>query len=137
MSNQAEMMKAVRNLDRVADAIDHGTVDALEWLGSGASTTMKGIISVPVFPRSLPGQPPRKETGRLQAGVGYALTGGRGSRGVKVGAGTVKYAKFLEKGTRKMAPRPFVEVTTRYHVVRFRPVLVAAITKRLAGAGMR
>ncbi len=137
MSNVAEMMKAVRNLDRVGDAIDSGIVDALDWLGTNSSTAMKGIISVPVFPRSLPGQPPRRETGRLQAGVGYSMVGGRGSRSVKVGAGGVKYAKYLEQGTSKMAARPFVAVSTRYHIARFRPVLVQSITQALMGAGLR
>jgi hypothetical protein len=62
------------------------------------------LISIPVFPRSLPGEAPRKETGRLQAGMFLThRTGG----GINVG-NTMPYARGLELGIH-VAQRPYLQ----------------------------
>ena len=53
---------------------------------------------------SAPGQPPANRTGRLIQSLKYKT---RNHREMTVGA-YADYAGFLESGTRKMKPRPFV-----------------------------
>jgi phage gpG-like protein len=54
--------------------------------------------------RSAPGEPPRKQTGRLRASVAYEVDG------LEARVGTnVTYGKHLELGTRRgLAPRPWL-----------------------------
>lgn len=54
---------------------------------------------------SAPGEPPANETGRLVQSIRWEFTGSR--LAIRVVAGTV-YASYLEFGTSKMAPRPFL-----------------------------
>jgi HK97 gp10 family phage protein len=56
------------------------------------------------FP-SAPGEPPRKQTGRLRSSVTYEVLDGELI--ARVGT-NVKYAKWLELGTKNMAPRPWL-----------------------------
>jgi HK97 gp10 family phage protein len=60
---------------------------------------------------SAPGQAPAIITGDLKNSVRYELKGSD----LLFGAGNneVDYAKFLELGTKKMAKRPFIEITAR------------------------
>ena len=53
--------------------------------------------------RSLPGEPPRKQTGLLRASVATEVFGLRGRIGTNL-----KYGKHLELGTRKMQARPWL-----------------------------
>lgn len=55
---------------------------------------------------SAPGEPPSSDTGRLLTAIGHELVDGEVVSG-KVTA-NVKYAKWLEEGTRFMEPRPFL-----------------------------
>lgn len=61
------------------------------------------------FP-SRPGEPPRKQTGRLQSSIAHELrVRGLFGRGLLARVGTnVKYGRWLELGTRRMAPRPWL-----------------------------
>lgn len=68
----------------------------------------------PAHQASAPGEPPAVDTGRLRATIGtHAHVDEHGIR-VDIGSGAdpaipgVKYAKYLENGTRKMAARPFL-----------------------------
>lgn len=61
---------------------------------------------------SAPGQPPATDTGRLAASIREELRSD--SKGlVEVIGSDVIYAKPLERGTRKMAPRPFLRPALR------------------------
>lgn len=51
--------------------------------------------------RSAPGQPPRRQTGTLQASLFARVTDG-----LLVIGGTAKHLRYLEDGTRRMMPRP-------------------------------
>ena len=58
---------------------------------------------------SAPGEPPSTDTGRLVNSISGELdTRAPGEANVKAGGGIVKYARFLEFGTAKMAARPFL-----------------------------
>lgn len=56
--------------------------------------------------RSAPGEPPRKQTGRLRASVTYEVD----EAGMNARVGTnVKYGRYLELGTKRgIAPRPWL-----------------------------
>lgn len=56
--------------------------------------------------RSAPGEPPRKQTGRLRASVTYEVD----PQALAARVGTnVKYGKYLELGTKRgIAPRPWL-----------------------------
>lgn len=55
---------------------------------------------------SAPGEAPANRTGRLANSVGYLASG---PDDLQVGE-EAEYAGFLERGTRKMAPRPHLQV---------------------------
>lgn len=54
---------------------------------------------------SKPGEPPHVDTGRLRQSIFWNLHAD--GRGVRIGT-NVKYGKWLEEGTRHMAPRPYL-----------------------------
>lgn len=70
------------------------------------------LVSQAAFPpASLPGEPPRVRTGQLTRGVDQETFRGRASGGVfftaRVGT-NLKKGFWLEVGTRRMAPRPWL-----------------------------
>jgi hypothetical protein len=64
----------------------------------------------PYVTPSLPGEPPRKRTGWLQRNVRYELAKGKqvGRIGITPNA---KYGLYLEIGTKRMKPRPWLLAT--------------------------
>lgn len=59
---------------------------------------------------SAPGEPPARDTGELQDSVATDQSNVRGRRVKYVQVGvTAKHGAFLEEGTPKMDPRPFLE----------------------------
>lgn len=79
------------------------------------------------FTHSAPGNPPYKQTGRLRASIAWELRGVTG----RVGS-NVRYARFLELGTRKMAARPFFVTNMRKH----HATLVRILTGRIREGGL-
>jgi HK97 gp10 family phage protein len=57
---------------------------------------------------SAEGEPPHKRTGRLRASINHEVDKAKAT--ARVGT-NLKYGKFLELGTRKMAARPFLTST--------------------------
>jgi HK97 gp10 family phage protein len=62
------------------------------------------------FPSS-PGEPPHKQTGRLQGSITWELSRrGFFGRGLMARVGTnLEYGRYLENGTRRMRPRPWLK----------------------------
>jgi hypothetical protein len=69
------------------------------------------IRSATVYPHpSKPGEPPRKRTGHLQAGILHEFSADRLTARVGLNP-SVRYGGFLEWGTRRMAARPWLLAT--------------------------
>jgi HK97 gp10 family phage protein len=80
-----------------------GTAKRSMSSGGGRSYRRGGVTHV----ASAPGTAPAVDTGRLRASITHEL--GRDSRGLYARIGTnVRYAVYLELGTRRMRPRPFL-----------------------------
>lgn len=84
-------------------------------IGAEMKQEIKNILDIPVskngarIVRSLPMQAPRKESGNLQNSVDYLLEENKDSLIIKVFcADSAPYALYLEYGTDKTAPRPFM-----------------------------
>jgi hypothetical protein len=94
---------------------------------------MKTVVSVPNpsgDSPSLPGEPPRKVSGDLQAGLGYHINRGAMRAYITVNGPAKEYWRHLEYGTRKMAPRPYIKIT----LDRVAPALAARIGVPSSGA---
>ena len=86
---------------RTKRALYQATREVAAWL----ENAIKETIGTPYPPASTPGQPPHRRTGNLHDNLRItADTTGAGALNVW----TVPYGPFLEGGTSKMAPRPFV-----------------------------
>lgn len=79
------------------------------------------------FTHSAPGNPPYKQTGRLRASITHEVNGLVGRVGTNV-----RYSRFLELGTRKMAPRPFLLTNMRKH----NATLIRILTGRIRQTGL-
>lgn len=71
---------------------------------------------------SKPGEPPRVQTGRLRASVAWEQDG----RVARIGT-NVRYGRFLELGTSRMAPRPWLRRMLAEMTPTFRAILTAPI----------
>lgn len=79
------------------------------------------------FTHSAPGNPPYKQTGRLRSSITWELVGLVGRVGTNV-----RYSRFLELGTRKMAARPFLVRNMRKH----NATLIKILTGRIRQGGL-
>jgi len=78
--------------------------EAKKLLNKGGRKKVKGVIGPHVA--SAPGEPPKKITGNLHSGIKIAPTG---DGGYIIGpTERAEYGEWLEFGTRKMKPRPFM-----------------------------
>lgn len=94
--------KLVRGLHRAAYTIQRRAKELLSVAGTGR---VKGRKAGPVV-RSAPGEPPRKQTGRLRASVSIEVD--EASLTARVGT-NVEYGRWLELGTKKgLKPRPWL-----------------------------
>jgi len=71
---------------------------------------------------SKPGEPPHVQTGRLRASVAYEVEGTVARIGTNV-----KYGRFLETGSSRMAPRPWLRRMLAEMTPTFRAILTAPI----------
>jgi hypothetical protein len=99
------------NLDRAAILLTNYIVGSFG--DSGVTGTRSGATKAQrAANRSKPWGPPNVDTGHLKRNVGYDKPGGRPLvRRVGTGIGnkaSVGYAMWLEFGTRKTLPRPFL-----------------------------
>lgn len=98
------------------DRIGHGATDVLNATAGEAARNMRQLISVqvggtPSKPvRSKPGEPPRRETGRLQSLVDYTVDQNPRDVYAFTLSDDAPYASYLENGTPTMAKRPYFAV---------------------------
>lgn len=101
------------------EALNQVLAPKLVRLGESESANVRQDISVPVVRyagrvnRSLPGEPPRRDTGRLHSNVHHRIV--KQTNGVVMleifairPGGNPKVPHWLERGTKKMAKRPFM-----------------------------
>lgn len=79
---------------------------------------------------SRPGQAPATDTGVLKANIFADLAKNElaAKFGVKAG---VKYARFLEYGTSKMAPRPFIRPAYNKFKDKIKPAVISALRQAI------
>jgi len=81
---------------------------------------VKEAISDPSPPVSDPGQPPHKDTGTLRASISHEID--KQTKTARVGSNS-EVAKYLELGTDKMSPRPFLEPTLNANRAELKQIL--------------
>jgi HK97 gp10 family phage protein len=91
---------------------------------AGTGTKASGRGRVYGANPSAPGEPPHKQTGRLRASVASEVDAA--AQTARVGT-NVKYGKYLELGTRRMKPRPWLrrslsEVRDKIRAIFARPL---------------
>lgn len=85
------------------------------------------------FTHSIAGNPPYMQTGLLRSSIAWELVKGGPSNAELARVGTnLLYGLYLEKGTRKMAARPFLEVNLRKHSA----TISAILTQKLGPGGI-
>ena len=73
---------------------------------------------------SLPGTPPHADTGKLRQSISYRTD----ERNLTVTIGTpLAYGKFLEEGTSKMDPRPYLKSTVEELLPQIKRILTEPI----------
>ena len=109
--------KSAAFLEKLEAAADVAVGYAAEYLVQGIQDTMPGQGAAVVegtggdtgikgeYIASNPGQPPGVRTARLKNSIASVKTGKKMQRAVGT---NVQYALPLERGTQKMAPRPFM-----------------------------
>lgn len=127
-------VKFIDYTDRVLHYGERVRTDLLNVVGLKLQRELKEILSLPESEKhgeeywrgknkdirhvaSAAGEPPALDTGRLRASIQYEIETGAGGkqtltvgsqRSNAVGGTLVEYGDFLEFGTSKMAPRPWV-----------------------------
>lgn len=97
---------AVRRITEATDEVRNVTLETLSGNRTGRTYRIPGTKRT--YTASSPGEPPAVATSRLRQDV-KASVGAEGKKIVgKVGT-TLKYGKVLEKGSYKMAPRPWLK----------------------------
>ncbi len=96
-------------LDFMREAGERAVRDVLRGIDAGVQQKLTGTRSGRQYPglpnrSSAPGEPPATQSGRLKTSRTIRFRGLRGE--IVYDAG---YAGYLETGTSKMAPRPFVK----------------------------
>lgn len=83
------------------------------------------------FTHSIPGNPPYLQTGLLRSSISWEFVKGPSNTELARVGTALRYGLYLEKGTRKMAARPFIEVNMRKHA----HTISAILTKQLGPGG--
>ena len=140
----AEIKQFERFVDRVGSAYRNSRVikDELEVIANdmrnyiidGMTNTRKRSTGYKRGTKthypSLPGQMPARDSGNLIEFLGYESFANKIEVGVRAGTGTgggKSYAEFLEEGTGKMEPRPFMEPTVKH----FTPQIQTRLWKKI------
>ena len=109
--------RAMENLQAAAYVWRSGIVNNLTGEGGGRRYRVYGTGRY--YTASAPGQPPASMTGRLRSNVHVEMDPAGKAALVGILA-ELDYARFLEKGTRYMAPRPFIQPSLEENMAEIR-----------------
>lgn len=84
------------------------------------------------FTHSIAGNPPYMQTGLLRSSIAWEFARGPSNTEIARVGTNLKYGLYLEKGTRKMAARPYIEVNVRKH----QSTISAILTNRIGAGGL-
>lgn len=127
------MDKHIRRLREISDTVESGSVQLLLESGELVRQTAMGYIRDgtirgPGHVPSLPGNPPKGDTGNLELNIVVELR--RSDKTVNVISRAI-YAAALEFGTSKIAPRPYLRPALQEH----RNRLVTGMAMLASGRG--
>lgn len=115
---------------RVWQTVDRSMHNRMRKVGAHVANKIRKNISVRVVKlgggrkiRSLPGEYPRQETGRLKQSINWTIRETPTGKELRVWAAR-PYTEFLELGTRKMSPRPFLSRTVREEMPTIRRMML-------------
>lgn len=121
VSTSVDLTKHIARLREIRETVEERTVQFLLEAGEVVRQTAmesirEGTIRGPGHIPSLPGQPPKGDTGRLELSIDVELRASERSVNVIARA---PYAAALEFGTARIAPRPFMRPALQQHRSRF------------------
>lgn len=96
--------------ERFRRDLDEDLAARADLAGAVVRTRARLLAGRPGTPRlrSRPGEPPRRQTGRLVASIAHVVIVAADAVFAVVGSGGVPYAIHLARGTPRMAPRPYL-----------------------------
>lgn len=127
------MDKHLARLRTISETIEPNTIQLLLELGElvrqeAMASIREGTVRGPGHIPSLPGDPPKGDTGRLELGIEVELR--RSEKTVNV-ISRAPYSAALEFGTSRIAPRPFL----RPALQKYRSRLVTGMAMLASGEG--
>ena len=114
------------SIKEVTNAVTGAMANRMKAVGQHMEKRVKANISTAFPPASEPGQYPHMRTGDLRDAISYEAH----ADAVRIGVATAadcSYAKWLEIGTSKMAPRPFLRMSLDTEVQRIAKMIGAPI----------
>ena len=141
INNPKALKKMHKGLD---DALTEGIKQGMQRIGMHLTNMIKKDLtkkskgSVRVVRRgkkvwqSLAGTSPNHDTGALRSSILWDLGGNNDE--VTVGT-TLKYGRYLEDGTKKMKPHPFIKTNAEKHERDMAAILIESIRKKVETAG--
>lgn len=111
------MDRHMTRLREISDGVESGSVQLLLELGelvrqTAMASIREGTIRGPGHVPSLPGDPPKGDTGRLELSIDVEL---RASDKTVNVISRAPYSAALELGTHRIAPRPFLRPALQQH----------------------
>lgn len=116
-STSVQLARHAARLREVSDTVESEAVNLLLLAGelvrqTAMESIREGTVRGPGHIPSLPGQPPKGDTGRLEIGIHVELR--RSDKTVNV-ISRAPYSAALEFGTHRIAPRPFMRPAMQQH----------------------
>lgn len=140
MAFELDASDAIRGIIRIAEFPDLARPplrEALQETADQLVATAAASISRQVPPRSLPGEPPGRESGALIRSLRTRLMPSKKRGELAYAIAGAEYGFMLESGTRnragqRIAPRPFMVPAARQNVANFVARVEAAIERAAA-----
>lgn len=103
------MARIYWNGGRISRKIRHAIADGFEGLGALLVRRLRAKLNTPYPPASDPGEYPHRRSGTLRRSVYYRVDRRALVLYVLARGDIAEYWGFLQFGTHKMAPRPFLD----------------------------